>query len=157
MAITADGGLALTDESFGGGGEAIISRRKPTGYLDKAFGSNGKAVCQLPQSTFAQKPFDAVAVAPDGSILAAGGLGPCGLVRLTSAGQLDPAFGAGGEVDLEALGLPRAATMSLAPDGDVVVGGWDPKTKVAEFARLTPDGRLDPSFGSGGITSVSGF
>jgi uncharacterized delta-60 repeat protein len=157
IAITADRGLVLTDESFGGSGEAIISRRKPTGYLEKSFGTDGKAICQLPEGTSTQMPFDAVAVAPDNSILAAGGIGPCGLVRFTPTGQLDPAFGTGGEVDLEALGLPRAATMSLAPDGDVVVGGWNPKTKAAEFARLTPDGHLDPTFGSGGITSVSGF
>lgn len=157
MAITADGGLVLTDEFSGGGGDAVISRRKPTGYLDKTFGVKGKAACELVGEPSGQTPFDAVAVAHDGAILAAGGLGSCGLVRYSSGGLPDPTFGTEGRVDLEAVGLPRASVISLAPGGDIVVGGWNPTSGGVEFARFTPDGRLDPTFGTGGVATVSGF
>ncbi len=69
----------------------------------------------------------------------------------------DPSFGDDGRVDLEALGLARATTMSLAPGGEVVVGGWDPTAGAVEFSRFTSDGHLDPSFGDAGVTSVAGF
>ena len=156
IAIAPDGGILMAAKSWNGE-EAVIQRRLKTGYIDPAFGVAGEAICKPAGEVVRSEPFDALTVAPDGSVLAAGGLGPCGLVRFTPTGQPDPTFGTEGRVDLEALGLPRASVIALAPDGDIVVGGWSPATKSAVFARFTPEGRLDRTFGTAGVTSVGGF
>lgn len=43
-----------------------------------------------------------------------------------------------------------AAPMAVQPDGKIVVAG-EVTPRFGMLARLTPDGRLDPSFGDGGI------
>lgn len=154
LAIQPDGGFVLAIESGG----TAISRRNRDGSLDTGFGSGGEAVCARGAvQEGPTKPFDALGAALDGSVLAAGGRGACGLVRYLPDGEPDAAFGDGGHVNLEALGFPRPLALALAPDGEIVLAGWDAKTGSVEFARLFADGRLDPGFGNGGVTSLAGF
>lgn len=154
LAIQPDRAFVLALDSGG----AAISRRKRDGSLDTGFGNGGEAYCgpetdqQGPTA-----PFDALGVAPDGAILAAGGRAACGLVRYLPGGEPDPAFVDGGHVNLEALGFPRPLALGMGPDGEVVLAGWDGEIGSVEFVRLTADGRLDPAFGSGGTIHVAGF
>src|SRR4051812_3926408 len=76
-----------------------------------------------------------------------------------AAGQLDQSFGTGGKVVTD-LGQSEFAGAALAqPDGRIVVAGSlsDNRPDAGSrflVARYSADGRLDPSFGSGGTTSV---
>ena len=83
-------------------------------------------------------------------------------------GDLDPGFGTGGAtvVDITVNGDPRSTSatgLALQPDGRVVMGGstsligaaTGPDRMVA--VRLTADGDLDGSFGTGGIVRVDGL
>src|SRR2546423_1666674 len=71
-------------------------------------------------------------------------------------GDLDPSFGDSGHAFIAASGDTRGGKSVLQPDGKIVligfVGGW----YHADFlvARLTADGRADPSFGSDGVVTT---
>jgi len=149
-----DGGLVLA----GGEEAAELRRRTAQGSVDRGFGNDGVAVCaQSPPSQFARVPFNALAAAPGGAILAAGGQGGCGLVRYLPDGTQDPAFGADGRVDLEAQGMARPLAMAIGPGGEIAVAGWDPATLTVKIARLSATGQLEGGFGSGGVVSLNGY
>jgi uncharacterized delta-60 repeat protein len=109
------------------------------GTLDRTFGVSGQATTNVGASgnMFAR----AVAVQPDGKILAAG---YPDLIRYTANGTLDTTFGANGEVVLPF----TADSMSLQPDGKIVVVGTT--SNQLSVARYNANGSLDASFGKGG-------
>ena len=78
-----------------------------------------------------------------------------GLARYNPDGTLDSSFGTGGRV-LTRVGAATAEAhaVALQPDGDIVVAGsgFAAATAASNFAvaRYTPDGSLDPGFGTGG-------
>lgn len=95
---------------------------------------------------------------------------PCGvslgITRLTSTGQLDTSFGEGGEVVTPGVEVHYWFSNGLAiqPDGKIVAAGsaqtgCEPAPKGCStgfaIARYTVDGKLDPSFGNGGVKTVS--
>src|SRR5207237_878687 len=93
--------------------------------------------------------------------------GHLGVARFNPDGTPDPTFGTGGEVvvpfeSLAALSPHVDVTAAaLAPDGKIVAAGMvNVGTSVGEpsywFARLNPDGSLDPTFGANGIKIVHG-
>lgn len=120
-------------------------------------------------------------VADDGGLLAAGEIeGTLLLARLSRDGVLDPAFGDGGTVTPAISGTSEEPSFSylshagswandiaLAADGDVVLGGgtsrwssWSVVKNVGPvcgecpqplLTRFDSAGRLDPSFGAGGV------
>src|SRR5262249_43260585 len=133
------------------------------GTPDTAFGTGGKAA--LPDNV----PGTLTAT-PDGGIIYAGLL-PSGsatadivVVRLTPAGQPDPAVGTGGTATMGFNVRPggdNPTDLAVAPDGRIVLvgatgNGGIPPTGMSEFAaaRLTADGKLDPTFGTGGVALV---
>jgi uncharacterized delta-60 repeat protein len=138
--------------------------------LDPSFGSGGVTTPALP-SEASQKEASVVdlATAPDGTTVGAlGGLGESGYfgaVRLTPAGEPDPAFGEGGFTS--PLPVPQrwsgfnqeaqAEAVAVQGDGKVVVAGFmqeglhDPTSFTMLLARYQTDGSVDPSFGAGGI------
>lgn len=109
------------------------------------------------------------ALLADGSIVTAGmnADGPLAVARLRPDGTLDPAFGAGGIVNLlvppfsarqgwEVNGALAKSVLPLA-DGRMIVvtnGGTVDSGETAVFTRLLSDGRVDRSFGiRGSVTS----
>jgi uncharacterized delta-60 repeat protein len=77
---------------------------------------------------------------------------------LAEDGDLDPAFGTGGIVagDLGRADNPAFAATLDAADGILVVGSLlDGRDRDAFVARYTPDGSLDPSFGTDGVATVA--
>jgi uncharacterized delta-60 repeat protein len=104
----------------------------------------------------------ALALQPDGKILAAGSVGGrFALVRYNPDGTLDAGFGAGGTVST-AIGLGvRANAIALRGDGRILLAGNRTITTSgsgdsAVLAQYLPDGTLDASFGAGGTILQDG-
>jgi uncharacterized delta-60 repeat protein len=135
------------------------------GMLDPSFGNGGLVITSFPGNPFLT--YDAAAalvVMPDGRAVAAGGAGDIdgpfmGAARYLTSGALDTTFGANGfaSVDCPPITVgayPRARDAVLQPDGRIVLFGACPTLPTFQvgflLARLTLDGTLDPSFGTGG-------
>ncbi|HEX3829919.1 MAG TPA: hypothetical protein VHV82_21865 [Sporichthyaceae bacterium] len=134
-----------------------LVRFNPDGTLDSTFGSGGSVLTAVGDSN--TSVVGALAVQGDGKIIAVGTAGDHGqtdfaMARYTTAGALDPAFGAGG-VTLTKFGTNSAAADAIAvqADGKIVVGGAA-GTSFA-LARYSPVGLLDPGFGAGGALTTS--
>ncbi len=168
-------------------GTFLVARFDANGILDPGFGEGGFAVPPIAgTSTFEvgggwggpSSWAEAVAAAPDGDVLAAGGTSAWGtwtsgksfpacsacpqpmLARFDSSGRLDPSFGQGGLLRLTKPGggllegeLEGVVTLA---DGRILVKGTEHSATgpVPFIARLGPDGTYDPSFGAGGMVSL---
>jgi uncharacterized delta-60 repeat protein len=138
----------------GRGGRFALVRFTRGGKLDPSFGKKGKVLTRDGQA-------GAVAIQPDGKVVAAGYRGNgFALTRLTARGSLDRTFGSGGSV---ATGFGSgsnafATALAIQSDGKLVVAG--PKfingRTDAALARYSSNGRLDPSFGMGGRVVARG-
>ncbi len=89
-------------------------------------------------------------------VLSAGIAATMTVARLMPDGRLDPGFGAGGSTPIGEFGQPvTARAMTAQADGRVLVVGRaaPPGPERVAIARLTADGRLDPTFsGDGRLT-----
>ena len=155
----------------------VLSRFSADGQLDRSFSGDGVVTTTVPRPAKAQDAnLTGLAVQPDGKIVVSGTVnldnpndGRAVLIRYNADGSLDPSFGSGGVVTNA---LParsaRIEAIALAPDGTIVAAGTrntateqaDPSDEKRQLtvARFLPNGSLDPTFGSGGFTSVdSGF
>jgi uncharacterized delta-60 repeat protein len=128
-------GLALQrDGKIVSAGGSSVTRFNSNGSLDTSFGSGGNAVPSFQPQGFAA----AVAVQPDGKIVAGGSRGfpnNFALARFQQGGSLDMTFGSGGmvETDLGA-GDDVGWDLGIAPDGKIVLAG---------MSRPTSDGPFD--------------
>jgi uncharacterized delta-60 repeat protein len=90
-------------------------------------------------------------------LLAAAALALCAAPASAEPGAPDPTFGSGGAV-LSDLGATvtrsDAEDVQVQPDGNVVALVRDIVTSATYLLRYLPDGKLDPSFGSGGVVSL---
>src|SRR5262245_4740532 len=103
---------------------------------------------------------NAVAIQPDGKIVVAGVTfgrkRRFAVVRYTSRGRLDTAFGRDGTVLTRvSQGGNRANAVAIQPDGKILVAGLSgkPNRKLA-LLRYTPQGALDPTFGGDGTVTT---
>ena len=170
-------GLALQPDGrvvVGGGAQAaslagdqlIVARLTADGELDHTFGAGGTAT--LPTESFGAGATNAIAVAPDGAILAAGYApdpagSKLGVARFLSDGTPDPGFGAGGIASVrvdESGGSESANAIALRPDGRIVLAGQAGRAEIAPTspsfaaAQLLPDGSPDSSFAGDGSVSA---
>lgn len=137
-----------------------ITRCNPNGILDASFGVSGIVTTAI--TTGFDQAF-AVALQTDGKIVVGGSMwvgnsSNIAVVRYNSDGALDNTFGNGGIVSV-AIGTADcgASDLIIQPDGKIVFVSNATIAAIARdfaIARLNPDGSLDNSFGSGGITSV---
>src|SRR4051812_24788004 len=89
----------------------------PAGGLDRTFGTNGSVMTPVGGST---NLINAIAIQPDGKIIAVGSAGSMAVLRYSSNGALDTSFNGGGRaVDTpgDALGV------AIQADGKIVVVG----------------------------------
>jgi uncharacterized delta-60 repeat protein len=84
----------------------------------------------------------------------ASGLTDLAVARLTTTGQLDSTFGAGGKATVDYNGLSDSAiSVEIRSNGQIVVVGntmTTPTNKNAALARFNSNGTLDSTFGQGG-------
>ncbi len=138
--------------------QMAVFQYKTDGTLDLDFHWNGKGAL-----TFNTLPSAAHAVVVDaeGRVVLAGYITTAegeqfGLVRLLPDGTYDPSFGNKGWVTTDFNGgQDQANALAIQPDGRIVAAGFTRKNKDADFAlaRYLPDGSLDATFGTGGLTT----
>lgn len=124
------------------------------GDLDPSFRTGGKVVTAFTGDAVAL----AMAVQPDGRIVAAGGAeangkANFGLARYNTDVSLDTAFGTGGTVvTVYKSGYSVANAVALQPDGRIVAAGRILIKGKNQFglARFNVDGSQDTAFGTGG-------
>src|SRR5262245_58252437 len=134
------------------------------GDLDQTFGIGGILMTDLNHSTDIA---NAVAIQADGKLVVIGQTYKNNdytgedfvVARYNTDGTLDSTFGRGGKVRTDFPGLAAVpSAVVIQPDGKIVVaGGAFPLFTFAgnfEIVRYTPDGRLDRSFGNGGIVTT---
>jgi uncharacterized delta-60 repeat protein len=157
VAIQPDGRIVVAgSHSFG----LALARYLPSGSLDRTFGGDGKVgywdLTSPPSAIYAH----AVAIQPDGRILAAGGYDVflMGIARFLPHGRLDPSFGGDGVVRTDVEGAEQALNaLALQPDGRILAAGssW-PHESITEgvprfvVIRYRRNGSLDPSWGGDG-------
>jgi uncharacterized delta-60 repeat protein len=165
IALQPDGKIIVAGSRYSPENESIdffVARFLPEGLLDPSFGSNG--VFTLNQG--AVDAFNAVAIQPDGKIVAAGRTsdgGRAAVVRLNNNGTLDGSFG-GGEgfafLDLPNLINEYFGEIAFAGDGQILLGGTaspfiENQPNVLLYTNilvlLDSDGQPNPLFGNQGL------
>ncbi|HZL35496.1 MAG TPA: hypothetical protein VFC78_09315 [Tepidisphaeraceae bacterium] len=165
LALTPDNKIVAAGSTMNAFGGFAIARYLSNGALDPTFAYGG-LVAGHPNGQ--QSQATSVAVQSDGKIIEAGQVGShFGMVRLTTAGKLDPTFGAGGvaTASFSSGGTDQINAIAIDPTGRIVAGGnayhYDPAAPNANItafalARFSNAGQLDPTFGTGGRLTAQG-
>jgi uncharacterized delta-60 repeat protein len=138
MIVQADNKLVV-------GGTALI-RYSPNGSIDTSFGTGG----------WVRKTARALALQPDGKIVAVGASGSFALTRYNPDGSLDAGFGTGGTVTTQLSKVDAAGEVAIQADGKLVVVGTSFTGRSFDFAlvRYISKGQIDAGFGQEGkVTS----
>ncbi|MBI2960352.1 MAG: hypothetical protein HYY28_08565, partial [Betaproteobacteria bacterium] len=164
MALQADGKIVVAGYTRGTTWDFALARYEADGKLDTGFGAGGKVI--TPVGTGSDIAY-AVAIQPDGKIVAAGTASGTtltfALVRYNADGGLDSSFGSGGKVVTQfGAGQNSLSGVAIQSDGKIVAAGSsnsrinDYTTSDFALLRYNADGTLDESFGTGGkvITAV---
>lgn len=164
-ALAPDGAIWVAG---GGGGilEQRVARLSATAVVDGSFGTGGHLTVPGNGVAFG----DLVPTADGGAlVVTAGGALPV-VVKITSAGKLDPTFGTGGQVKFSQPGISPGATASfdivrmlVTPEGRILLVmtyGLDAKDDAQDEKRIyvfsiLPSGAIDDGFGEHGVLRVS--
>jgi uncharacterized delta-60 repeat protein len=172
VAVQADGKIVAAGYSENPNDNAsdfVLARYNADGALDPGFGSAGKV-----RTVFGPSSEDAafaVAVQPDGKIVAGGGSytpdpdssTDFALARYNSDGSLDSTFGGGtGKVLTNLLRTEFATSVAIQPDGKIVAAGMtrrpgrvSPRDFDFAVVRYNTDGSLDTSFSGDGYDIIA--
>jgi uncharacterized delta-60 repeat protein len=159
VALQPDGKIVAAGIALGNSDrDFALARYNPNGSFDSTFGSGGIVFTDFGNSEGAH----AIALQPDGKIIAAGGGNlfssefDFDLARYNPDGSLDSTFGSGGKTTTDFFGnFDIANSLALQPDGKIVAAGLATSV-IAGFnssyglARYNINGSLDSTFGSGG-------
>lgn len=138
------------------------SIRAQSGQLDPAFGNNGLVIQDWGTGSNLGGKAEALALQPDGKILAAGEVSFHEVVvaRYLPDGQPDVFFGTDGLFKDEQNGVPVLIAVAVQANGRIVAAGSNRPSKAIEDGlvyRLFPDGHPDPSLDNDGLLKVPGF
>ncbi len=153
-----DGKIVAVGRANGTGvNDFALARYNADGSLDSSFGTNGVVTTSFGG---VDDRAAAVALQPDGKILAAGrsdasGSDDFALARYNANGSLDTSFGTNGLV-VNSFG-DQVFAVVLQPDGKILVAGRSLLMGLFKFgiARYLADGSLDTSFGTDGFVTTS--
>lgn len=169
IAVRADGSLPPDDSivavGYGSGGASIgiVRRYRANGTLDPNFGTNGlvtlSSVNQGGGVYSGMSSVAAAAIQEDGRIVLAGTAGDRGFafIRLHANGTIDNSFGTNGRTLVKVSTISEydePASITLDAQGRILAGGYATVDADKNFmaVRLLPNGRPDPTFGTGGVT-----
>lgn len=170
VATEPDGSIVAAGNLGGGAGPRgpILARFSRDGVLDPGFGEGGLAAAP---PGFGVGSFQSLALSEAWITAAGGGSSRVRLARYSLSGELDPGFGSAG-IAAAALGspdshffgearlLPTSNQRVYATIGPVGLACRKPNRFEARcrtglsVARFGATGRLDPSFGHGGVSNV---
>lgn len=177
LAIDAYGRLVIVGHAGINGGTPdtcsvtalTVARYTQFGQLDPSFNGRGVVYTNFSSLNFPRNLGEAVALQPDGKILAAGsvqinpmgGLHAFAVARYNSDGSLDSTFGKEGKM-ITTVGTNNTAyahSMAVESGGRILLAGSKgipDSLRQRDFflARYNPNGFLDDSFGVGGTFSV---
>ncbi|MBL0128817.1 MAG: T9SS type A sorting domain-containing protein [Flavobacteriales bacterium] len=164
IAIQPNGRILVAGHAFlssiNSGTDFAIVRYMQDGSLDNSFGTGGKVTVNIALNNDAAY---AIGLQDDGKIVVAGtaylnSIYQVAVVRCLENGLLDGSFGVGGKVTFNFGSNTSLATSVSIQDGQILLGGYVYEGSDLQFAlaRLSENGSLDPSFGSGGkvVTSL---
>lgn len=148
--------------SDGSNKDFALARFLPNGSPDLNFGNIAKVITDFgPWDEFV----NAVAIQPDGKILAAGMAEildsgrDFAVARYTTNGTLDNTFGGNGKVSIYISEKNDVAcSLIVQPDGKILMGGLSGHTTLGNrfaMVRLLPDGTKDEDFGWHGVSTFS--
>jgi uncharacterized delta-60 repeat protein len=144
--------------------DVAVGRLASTGALDSTFGVGGKQITSLMSDSFVDG--NAVAMDSSGRMVVAARVrfddtstsatpSVFGVLRYTSNGSLDTSFGVGGMVTIDFGQTADCATaVTFDSSGRILVAGTANGASAFAVARLLDSGMLDPTFGTGGKTTV---
>ena len=163
MLLEPDGSIVLAGRTRTGGttSDFALVKYTPAGALDLSFGTGGIVTTDLNgDSDYAL----ALALQPDGRLVAAGYAGTAGsvsrfgLVRYLATGAVDSTFGSGGVVMTTFNGGNcSVSSLRIQSDGKILAAGNTATLNTGldfAVARYDASGALDPGFGSGGKLTV---
>ncbi|MFO1486771.1 MAG: choice-of-anchor D domain-containing protein [Verrucomicrobiaceae bacterium] len=156
IAVQADGKIVLAGEAnISGGDDFALARHNADGTLDTSFGTGGKVTTPFAGTLDWAR---AVAIQPDGKIVAAGSSGSgsgtddFAVARYLANGTLDTTFSGDGKLTVSLGGNDDVSALCLQTDGKiVVVGSVYTSTSNVGVIRLNADGTLDNTFSGDGI------
>ncbi|HLW89107.1 MAG TPA: hypothetical protein VKR57_11485 [Terriglobales bacterium] len=167
VALQSDGKIVLAGLGiFNNGQSDTLIRLNTDGSLDASFGSGGVANFAPTGNTAAPNGFFAMAIQPNGKIVAAevttteqgGYYSFVQVARVESNGSLDPSFGSGGFTTTTSIPFTpydvtgtQALALALQGNGSILVAS----SYSNLMARFTSNGQLDGSFGSGGLVNLA--
>lgn len=162
VAAQPDGKIIVGGYTGGSGGSFAVVRLLASGVPDPAFGTTGLVETKVGDVNL---EVHAVAVQPDGRIVAAGFSRPTAgsfqfvVLRYMSNGAPDTAFGTDGVVMTSYPGRQAyAQSLVLLPSGKIVVAGYSEDATASganfEMIRYASDGSPDPTFGTAGRVTV---
>ncbi|WP_406054569.1 calcium-binding protein [Streptomyces sp. NBC_01077] len=159
MALQPDGRIVSVGYVGNTAFDIGVARYNSNGTLDTTFSGDGMVTADFGGTEFG----NAVAVQPDGRIVAAGSGGAgFAVLRYNADGTPDAAFGTGGRTSVNAPGDGGIAYgLALQQNGKIVLAGRadDPNSSEANdfgLARLNVNGTVDTGFGGDGFV-VTGF
>ena len=141
-----------------------MARYASTGALDPTFGTGGKVMTNIAGRTdlaFATRLQRDEKIVVTGRVADGGGDPPdVGVARYNVDGSLDSTFGTNGilRIDLTTTGdWDEASDLALQADGKIIVSVQILVGSSFAFgaARFEADGHIDPSFGTGGLATVT--
>jgi uncharacterized delta-60 repeat protein len=158
--IVAAGYFAYSKPIGENSGEFALVRFLANGRLDTGFANRGLLLTDM---SGGWDEADAVAIQPDGMIVAGGtaemtgalhGLGSIfGVARYLPSGKPDSSFSADGKAFARITGSDTITSLAIQEDGKVLAGG-EANIRVA-MVRWLSSGSPDASFGTGGTVVTS--
>lgn len=144
--------------------ERLLTRLRPGGSIDSAFGSGGTTNVFGPRDQFSSGAFASLALSNDGKIIvAAVEQGDLLLARVNGDGSLDGSFGQAGIAKAD-LGIEaNHVRVAVQGDGRLTIAAdaqFAYRSSAVAVARYTPQGAPDPTFNGGApvlTTLGSGF
>jgi uncharacterized delta-60 repeat protein len=154
LALATDGKILLSGQV--NAQNVGLFRANPDGSWDTSFGSNGTV------ELVGNSVLHGLAVQADNRVLVAyssgGGESVCKITRINVNGFADVTFGEGGSVTTTFGGAPgsaRPSTVLVQLNGRIILAGDVISSGLLGLARFDPNGSVDTSFGTNGVTTLA--